>query len=417
MNSSPITQSNAGLSAKSGWHRQARYEVFVTALDADLDAWSDNNHSTKDRASFTDEDYNIANTETWSTERPADASLITAVAVDCSKNTDGSDFVLRGRKVLDVYITMVAPTDKEFYDKMTYNNAVIYKKNGSDTVPTPEESYTKVTLRDKEPELHKTSNPETGTKDEPARLYQNDALTYTLSVKNTDELFALHDVIVEDTLPDKLTVDTANIKVHFGDASKAIAVTVSPRVSLETSGQHLTFHISSLLVGETMYLVIPTTVTGTKGVWENTAKITSINDVEKELKSETTWHRITPETVSVSINKMVVGSMGDKTKDFNFRLKLSGNPIPESLDYTKGDVTGTLDVSTDGVAAGYTVESANASGTLEEDDVTVTFTNTKDGTVPTSADINTKVFLPFMLLVAAGMVWFFYHRKKTKPQR
>jgi len=404
-------------------------------------------YSTKDRASFTAEDYNTANTATWSTERPTDASLITAVAVDCSKNTDGSDFVMKGRNVLNVYITMVAPKDKEFYDKMTYNNAVIYKKNGSDTVPTPEESYTKVTLRDKEPELHKTSNPETGTKDEPTRLYQNDALTYTLSVKNTDELFVLRDVIVEDTLPDKLTADTANIKVHFGDASKAVAVTASPRVALETSGQHLTFHISSLLVGETLYLVIPTTVTGTKGVLENTAEITSINDVEKELKSETTWHKITPETVSVSINKKVAGSMGDKTKDFNFRLKLSGNPIPESLDYTKGDVTGTLDVSADGVAeftlahgetivfgevpfgltyevietdgesAGYIVESANASGTLEEDDVTVTFTNTKDGTVPTSADINTKVFLPFMLLAAAGMVWFFYHRRKTKPQR
>lgn len=403
-------------------------------------------YSTKDRASFTGEDYNVANTATWSKERPSDASTITAVAVDCSKATDGSDFIMKGRNTLDIYLTMVSPVDAEFYGKTAYNEGVAYAKTGDTGIPTPKYSDADVTLKNVEPELHKTSNPETGTQDAPTIVHQDGELIYTISVKNTDDTFTLNDIVVEDTIPDGLLIDTANIKVHFGDVSNAVKVSVSPRVSLEKTGQHLTFKISSLLPGETMNLVIPTLVTAEKGVLENTAKITSINNVAKELKSETTWHEIRPEAVAVSISKTVAGSMGNKTKDFHFELKLSGGSIPESLAYTKGDETGTVTVTTgvaeftlahgetiifpevpsgltyevietDGESDGYTVESVDASGTLGEADVTVAFTNRKSGTIPTLAAMNTRIFVPVMLLAVAGMVWFFCRRFRLKRKK
>lgn len=142
---------------------------------------------------------------------------------------------------------------------------------------------------------------------------------------------------------------------------------------------------------------------------------------------------------SITISKTVAGTIGDKTKDFTFQLKMTGN-IPAEIPYTKGTKTGTLKVTdgaaeftlshgenivlskiqigtayeiteVDGASNGYTVESTNSSGTLTED-TNVSFTNTRNGTVPTSAHTNILVSIGVFATALAGLFWYLRKRKQ-----
>lgn len=142
---------------------------------------------------------------------------------------------------------------------------------------------------------------------------------------------------------------------------------------------------------------------------------------------------------SITVSKTVAGTIGDKTKDFTFQLKMTGN-IPAEIPYTKGTKTGTLKVTdgaaeftlshgenivlskiqigtayeiteVDGASNGYTVESTNSSGTLTED-TNVSFTNTRNGTVPTSAHTNILVSIGVFATTLAGLFWYLRKRKQ-----
>lgn len=59
-------------------------------------------------------DMDLADTSTWSQTRPADASSITAIAIDCSKRADGTDFVLDAGASIVAYAHMKAPYVSEY---------------------------------------------------------------------------------------------------------------------------------------------------------------------------------------------------------------------------------------------------------------------------------------------------------------
>ena len=533
-------------------------------------------YSTKDRATFTEADYDVTNTAVWTANKPVDASTITAVAIDCSKNTDGTDFVMNGKQAVDLTITMTAPSSADAHDKTAYNEAVIYAKKNADTTATPTYSNADITIKNVDPTISKTANPGSGTLNARKGVFKDTELDYTVSVTNSDDTYTLTDIVTEDTVPAGLNIDPANIQVFFGekpegtaknvavtfdgssetesvsydyvelfyilngitysagkfggsdiagktivlpttdfylywktdsssddyygykatvtptnDAAvtgtvtslpsgvtvkeaasasdleskhgnygnnvkelwhytetdltipvKGIPITESPRVSLEKSGQNLKFKISTLLPGETINFIIPTLVTGDIGTeLTNTATITSVNNVTKNLKSETTYHKVVEEVknANITVSKTVAGTMGDKTKDFTFQLKMTGN-TPAEIPYTKGEETGTLAVvdgvaeftlshgenivlseipigtayeitEVDGASNGYTVESTNSSGTLTED-TNVSFTNTRNGTIPTSAHTNILISIGLFAIALAGLFWHLRKRKQ-----
>ena len=132
---------------------------------------------------------------------------------------------MNGKQVLEIYVTMTAPTDASAYDKTAYNEGVVYSKKNDDINATPSYSDADVTLKNVEPELRKTSGPVSGTADTPTKVYQDTVLNYFLSVKNSDTTFTLQDLVVEDTLPDGLNIDTSNIQVLFGDVPSGAGAT------------------------------------------------------------------------------------------------------------------------------------------------------------------------------------------------
>lgn len=131
----------------------------------------------------------------------------------------------------------------------------------------------------------------------------------------------------------------------------------------------------------------------------------------------------------VTVKKTVKGNQGDKTKQFRFQMSITGNGVPGNLAYAKNGKAGSVAVKNgiaeftlghkdvivfkevpegveyavtelDGESNGYTVESKNASGTLNKD-TEISFVNTKDVGVPTAAMTNTGAIAG---VVMAGMI-------------
>ena len=190
---------------------------------------------------------------------------------------------------------------------------------------------------------------------------------------------------------------------------------------------------------ETTYDVKETAyVDWTPSLLDNTAWDGTIHkDTTSEIKVKNTYEG----KCQLTVKKTVEGSMGSKTKQFQFQLKLTdptGQVLTTELEYTKGDENGTIksngDVyaftlaheetivikgipsqstytvtEVDGESNGYTVTQKNATGTIKADTV-VSFVNTKNGSVPTLADMNTKI--PFVLVILAiGGVGFLLWKK------
>lgn len=142
----------------------------------------------------------------------------------------------------------------------------------------------------------------------------------------------------------------------------------------------------------------------------------------------------------MTITKMVKGNQGDKTKQFKFQIMLTGNNIPASLDYTKNVQAGSMAVKNgiaeftlghgdmivfdkmpagvkyvitelDGESNGYTMESKNASGTIDSDKA-VEFTNTKNVGIPTAAVTNTAAIAGVVAICMIGVVVMIIKKKK-----
>lgn len=195
---------------------------------------------------------------------------------------------------------------------------------------------------------------------------------------------------------------------------------------------------------ETTYNVKETAyVDWTPSLLDNTTWDGSIQkDTLSEIKVKNTYEG----KCQLTVKKTVKGSMGSKTKQFQFQLKLTapaGQVLPTELEYTKGDKTKTMQLKNDvyeftlaheetivikgipsqstytvtevdGESNGYTVTQTNATGTMKADTV-VSFVNTKNGSVPTLADMNTKI--PFVLVILAiGGVGFILWKKRKETR-
>lgn len=301
-------------------------------------------YASKARNSFTGADWDVTNQDTWSTEKPADNADITAIAIDCSKGTGGADFVMKGKTAMNIYVTMQAPNGAENIGKSTTNEGISWARKFTgpepEGEPTDEYSDATVTIKDTDEALHKTSNPETGTEEEPTGVIYGDVLTYTLSYTNNDEELTYRNVVLEDTIPTGLAVEKNNVSVYIGDSSNKVKIGNSARASMTADGQHLGFTLSEVLPGETVNIEIPTAVNVRKGNFVNQAKKISVNGYEKEVLSEKTYHAVIPATVNIS--KKVLGT-GTMLPGATLQLLNSSNAVVEewvSTDQPKSFVLG-----------------------------------------------------------------------------
>ena len=250
---------------------------------------------------------------------------------------------------------------------------------------------------------------------------------------NPDSGITLHDITVEDRIPDGLLVSTGHITVQFGEGSLKLLASSSPRIVFTKSGNQLGFTISSLLPGETAIFSIPAIVNVSEGTLPNTAYITSVNGMERDIPSETTYHKVLP--ASVSVHKCGL--------DGEF-LENPGGTLPDTLDYEKGVDTGTVAVvaqgeyqftlahgetitfkeipsgatyevtEADAASSGYTVTSEHATGTIADSDLDISFTNTRNLSIPTGAHSFGWAEMATVALLLLAILYFHSRRKRSR---
>ncbi|OFK22176.1 hypothetical protein HMPREF2826_02445 [Olsenella sp. HMSC062G07] len=333
----------------------------------------------------------ISNTSMWSTTEPANKASIKAIAIDCTKTNKGNDFSLNYGTGASAYVHMVAPTDETLVGKQAVNPVYAMARtfvgeaaSASDKVE-PYEASAKIKLLGYDLELHKASEPATGTKDAPTQIdnIKGTPVTYTLTVTNKGTELALRDIVIEDPIPEGLSVLRDQIKVTCPELKLNNAtLTTATSVSASEKDGTLSLGIGSLPAGATMTLSIPTALTDDlvrSTTFVNTARITSVEGHDKDIPSETTYHKATKTyTLNYVVSPdPVYGTPGDST-------------TPASVSDIEYDATQTLATALTTTQSGATKDGQEVQGywtfagwTHEQDgtDIITTLNIRKDETV------------------------------------
>lgn len=277
----------------------------------------------------------FTDTAVWET-RPegADLSDVKAVGVDLTKDMDGNSFALHGLgRSLTVYYNMKAPDNVLPYfelsnDPVAKSQGVFYYNNPIDDVldradapqmraePTYSYGHSVITTVHffKMPlTISKTTQFGAGSAQTPMNVWPDQALNYTLVVKNESETPQdAKEIVLIDTLPDHLALDAQqDIQFYFGSGTPAaIDPDAVQRVQLAQDGQKLTFTIDSLSQNETLTLIIPTIVTPdpqqTSRDIFNSALIETVQGEPQYIESNMTYHRLGgPVTLSINAKKLL----------------------------------------------------------------------------------------------------------------
>lgn len=240
----------------------------------------------------------------WTNELPADKSSIKAIAIDVKATDQGNPFILDRGMGLHAYIHMKAPVNKDLSGKYAVNNVTVSALQFTGETPNANASISsydasaKILLKNYQIELHKNSSPESGTKNEPAVLInaKNTPLVYRLSLINQDSQIEARNILLEDTIPTGLKIDTNHIVV----SSKSLNWENQPiekieNIQMNIDGQKLQFIISSLGPKADISFEIPTMLVQEMNkhqLFINTAYITKIGNIKQNIESKTTYHKV-----------------------------------------------------------------------------------------------------------------------------
>ena len=252
-----------------------------------------------------DDDFNLEQNTFWTTTPPENLSEVTAIAVDCRKDTNGNPFTLKPESNIGFNINMHSTKDPDANNIYTYNEAIIRFTMANVHTRVNQHTQTDVLLHFNTPTFEKTAFPSSGSEQEPAVVVKNSVLEYTLKITNPDTEVPMNDIVVTDTLDASLVkVNEGNIRVKLGDSEetnigKSVHIS-SYSLVLEDGYYKFRAVVPALEMGETISIILPVTVAGEKNQKiDNTAKITSVNGAEFEVSSNTDYHIIDDPQVKI----------------------------------------------------------------------------------------------------------------------
>lgn len=252
----------------------------------------------------------LTDTTIWSTTAPANLADVTAIAIDLRHKADGTEYVFAPEEVALCYVTMTAPENYQDYvdNPMTDADETVYAYNsaylqctttlvngGASSTAVEECAPVTVSMRSPEIEIHKSSDPQSGTEAQPTAVNVGDTITYHISVKNKGTAEAIYNLSIEDVIPEGLSIQRDQLQYCFGStAASPVTINGASRISAQQDGQKLVFSLDKLDAGETVHLLIPVTVSegANNGMsFVNTAKLTAFNGKTWDIESETTYHK------------------------------------------------------------------------------------------------------------------------------
>lgn len=234
---------------------------------------------------------NIDTEHGWTTTMPV-GQVCTAISFDYSKADNGNDFRYNDQHVFEIVIhqdldDFLGEGQFENRSDLVVNR---YTSLEADThVSYHSTSDLNINLPDLE--IHKSSNPVSGTVDAPTRVEVGDEITYTISVTNNEDK-DISDIIVSDPINQNLVYSVNNIKVGSLKIGED-----TPNFEIITSTEELVqIKIKTLQAGSTVTFTIKAKVqSGGSNTITNTSYIVGYNDVAlnnfvSRYTSETTYH-------------------------------------------------------------------------------------------------------------------------------
>lgn len=232
----------------------------------------------------------------WTSVPPV-GQKVTGIRVDYSScDGYGGTFKLgngSSRTAFNIVLTQTLDGEAFIPGESVTDSANLYKRRYVGDNPEDEVTASAATAAGVQalPSLYvsKTSDPASGTQDNPAPVFASDSINYTIRVYNwTNHI--VHDVRVVDVIPAGLTMDTANIKVGGFDINSHSNVKSYDL----TNGVDVV--INKIGGNEWVEITIPCKVTAEVGrpVFANTAYVTEIGNyvltTDEVFESETTYH-------------------------------------------------------------------------------------------------------------------------------
>ena len=276
----------------------------------------------------------------WSLTPPDDMKNVTAIAIDCSKKTDGSDYELKPEESVVAILTMQAPVENvkalEAKNAKALNAAWWSGITQQLSEPSHDNftvfEWTEVGIEDVDVDIDKESQVPSGTKEKPAVVKNGDLLTYDIIVKNNGTWAIINNVLVRDVLPKEVRANLEDVAYYIegeGSFENKTLVSDSGLVQMTANGQTLDFRISQLLSGEVIHILIPTIVHATTADdIENKASILEFNNESYVSYSPTTHHKVN--LGSITILKKVFN--GDRSRKYKFKITLI-DPLRNEEDY------------------------------------------------------------------------------------
>jgi len=278
----------------------------------------------------------LTNNNFW-TVPPELQDIVTAVAIDLSRRTtndtttvyrDGWDFSFRLGDSAACLVNMRAPTrnnDKiediisgnlEAINQTSYSKVMMDDRGGYN--PSARVSnVTRLTIREVEFGIAKSSSPESGSDVNPRPVNNGDIMEYTVSIQNLD-VFPVRGVKALDVIPAGIEIlnEGANrIRYYFGsDPSTAVVLPTAPTGSSPTyssviqDGQQLSFFFSEIGASQTANIIIPVKVSIEGSPFTNQASVLEINDGDYLIESNITHHQVFPK-----INLESTKTLGGRT--------------------------------------------------------------------------------------------------------
>ena len=280
----------------------------------------------------------------WSLTPPENMKDVTAIAIDCSKKTDGSEYKLEPEESVVAILTMQAPVENvkalEAKNAKALNAAWWSGITQQLSEPSHDNftvfEWTEVGIKDVEIDIDKESYVPSGTKEKPAVVKNGDLLTYDIIVKNKGTWATINNVLVRDILPKEVSANLDDVAYYIegeGSFENSTLVSDSGLVQMTADGQTLDFRISQLLSGEVLHILIPTVVHATTSDdIENKASILEFNNETYVSYSPTTHHKVN--LGSLTILKRVFN--GDRSRKYKFKITLI-DPLRKEEDYKTPD--------------------------------------------------------------------------------
>lgn len=306
--------------------------------------------------------YDLTKAEIWTTDRPADMSTVTAIAVDCG------DYEFLGNNIQTpiVYLNMTASFNNNDVGAKAYNNSVM-KFNTLGESDTITSNTTTLELESSSIELNVTTKTNitgeeigNGTLADPVYIRKN--LGYLLTVTNPDSI-GYSNVLLHMTIDGLVNVDTTKLQYYYGD-DLGTRTDFDQHVTYDNTDGLISILVDNIPATSKINIFVPVKVRGSELTVDNaninsTSSIVRLNTIAFQGTEAKTYHKASIPNISATHSTKTVYNENIFIDDYTYVEK--GETISNQVKITnQGSIA----------ASGITVVETITNGSVDTASIT-----------------------------------------------